>query len=106
MHFLMAPFRVSCLILLVLVVSVWALALKYGQEWEAWKGRHSRLYATAEEELRRYRVWLSNKEYIDAHNGTREGYFLRMNHFGDLVGESLHAMCIIVPYLIDAGRIL
>ncbi|VAH53889.1 unnamed protein product [Triticum turgidum subsp. durum] len=53
-----------------------------------WQATHNRSYVSAEERLRRFKVYRSNVEYIDATN--RRGdltYELGENQFADLTGE-------------------
>lgn len=60
------------------------------EEWRAWKGFHSKSYASEVEELERHLVWLSNKEYINQHNLNSDlfGFTLALNDFGDMVSAA------------------
>ena len=60
---------------------------KFVEEWKVWKGQHQKFYGNNLEELNRHIVWLSNKQFIEAHNQNAHifGYTLAMNHFADLV---------------------
>lgn len=62
-----------------------AAALLYGEEWKQWKEEHSVLYASIEEEMYRYSIWLDNMKYIIQHNDKNLSFTLKMNQFGDLV---------------------
>lgn len=57
------------------------------EEWNSWKTQHRKEYSSDLEELERHLVWLSNKQYIDAHNANEDimGFRLAMNTFGDMV---------------------
>ena len=61
--------------------------LQYPEEWQLWKSQHGKSYNSQREELERHLVWLSNREYINAHNKNADifGFTLAMNHFGDIV---------------------
>ena len=56
-------------------------------EWTLWKTEHNLEYDSFEEELKRFKVWMDNFEYIEEHNRHRAvfGYSLGMNLFGDKV---------------------
>ena len=62
---------------------------KFGmeREWQLWKTEHGKSYESQREELERHLVWLSNREYINAHNENKAkfGFTLSMNQFGDRV---------------------
>ena len=78
---------------LAVLVGVWlALALaevkfQHPEEWHSWKAQHGKSYGSQREELERHLMWLSNREYINAHNANSEvfGFTLAMNHLGDMV---------------------
>ena len=79
---------------LAIVLSVLAPALaesdvqyQHHQEWQLWKTEHGKSYESQKEELERHLVWLSNREYINAHNKNAHilGFTLAMNHLGDIV---------------------
>ncbi|CAI8032370.1 Silicatein [Geodia barretti] len=55
------------------------------REWELWKMEHGKSYESQKEELERHLVWLSNREYINAHNKNAEsfGFALSVNQFAD-----------------------
>ncbi|VAH37235.1 unnamed protein product [Triticum turgidum subsp. durum] len=57
-----------------------------------WMSAHNRSYAGAREKLRRFEVYRSNMEYIDAANAAGElGYELGENEFTDLTHEEFMA---------------
>ena len=59
------------------------------KEWQLWKTEHKKSYESQGEELERYLVWLSNREYVMTHNENLETFrfTLTMNHFADKVRE-------------------
>jgi cathepsin L len=61
---------------------------------QAWRFAHSKVYATIEEEMKRFSIWQFNMERIAASNDVyRNGertYTLRMNSFGDMTDEEFH----------------
>ena len=65
-------------------------------EWNTFKMIHSKVYKSQKEELLRYKVYMENKALIANHNRlAHEGhhsYFLKMNHFGDLLPFEIAAM--------------
>ena len=74
----------------IVVVATLATAqinLRHSEEWHVWKSQHGKNYNSQREELERHLVWLSNREYINAHNKNAHifGFTLAMNHFGDIV---------------------
>ena len=75
--------------LLAAVLASTQINLQYPEEWQLWKSEHSKSYATDREEIDRHLVWLSNREYINAHNKNAHifGFTLAMNHFGDIVSK-------------------
>ena len=60
------------------------------REWELWKMEHGKSYESQKEELERHLVWLSNREYINAHNKNAEsfGFALSVNQFADRVSKT------------------
>ena len=60
---------------------------QHPEEWQLWKTQHGKSYESEREELERHLVWLSNREYISAHNKNSDilGFSLSMSHFGDKV---------------------
>ena len=62
---------------------------QHPEEWQLWKTEHGKSYESQREELERHLVWLSNREYINAHNKNAHifGYTLAMNHLGDIVSQ-------------------
>ena len=86
----MSPNKTISYILLLCVAGLVACQhSKYqiSKEWNSWKARHGKSYETQKEEMERHLVWLSNREYINAHNENEEsvGFTLGMNQFGDMV---------------------
>ena len=80
----------GAVVLSVLVcVVVCEVEYQYPEEWDLWKTEHGKSYQSREE-LERHLVWLSNREYINAHNANSDifGFTLTMNHFGDIVSSS------------------
>ena len=69
------------------------------REWELWKMEHGKSYESQKEELERHLVWLSNREYINAHNKNAEsfGFALSVNQFADRVSKTQmlhHLTCV------------
>ena len=58
-------------------------------EWEAWKLFHAKNYTSVEEDTFRLKIFSDNKAMIEKHNTLAQqgmkSYFLKMNHYGDLV---------------------
>ena len=81
------------LALLTAVVAVEAsvanVQFSYVEEWQKWKSQHGKSYGSVREELERHIVWLTNREYINAHNQNSHifGFTLAMNHLGDIVSS-------------------
>ena len=78
----------------VLLLSIVGLSLassmphyEFVEEWNLWKGQHKKTYANDLEELDRHLIWVSNKNYIEAHNRNSHvfGFTLAVNHFADMV---------------------
>ena len=80
---------------LALVAGTKALSAKdvVSEEWELWMLRHSRNYTDKLEEKFRLKIYMENKIKIARHNQLahkgHKSYFLKMNHFGDLVSNSM-----------------
>ena len=74
----------------VLVMASCEVQFQHPEEWQLWKTQHKKSYGSQREELERHLVWLSNREYIDAHNANSDvfGFSLAMNHFGDTVSSA------------------
>ena len=64
---------------------------QHPEEWQLWKSQHGKSYGSQREELERHLVWLSNREYINAHNKNAEslGFTLALNYFADMVRMTL-----------------
>ena len=71
----------------ILSVHAVNMTLEYHEEWQLWKTEHGKSYESQREELERHLVWLSNREYINAHNKNahRCDYTLQINQFSDWV---------------------
>jgi cathepsin L len=59
------------------------------QEWSTWQVEHGKEYSSKIEEQFRMKIFMENKKFVEEHNrGAHQGqhtYFLKMNHFGDLL---------------------
>ena len=86
--------EVAC-VLSVLIGLVVSSALEFASEWHLWKTEHGKSYQSQREELDRHLVWLSNRELVETHNKNADhhGYSLALNHFGDLVYNTLFSPC-------------
>ena len=78
-------------VMLFSILSVHAVNMPrdHREEWQLWKGEHGKSYESQREELERHLVWLSNREYINAHNKNAHssGYTLHLNQFSDWVSH-------------------
>ena len=58
-------------------------------EWETWKTHHGKNYSGVTEEKFRFKIYMENKARIARHNQAAhagdKSYFLKMNHYGDLL---------------------
>ena len=95
-------------VVLLALVSVHAVSarLKHLEEWQLWKTDHKKSYESQGEELERHLVWLSNREYIIAHNKNAHimGYSLHLNQFADWVScvcRRLGHLIRIIAQLVD-----
>ena len=82
--------KISALIICsVLAVASCEVMFQHPEEWQLWKAEHKKSYGSQRMELERHLVWLSNREYINAHNANSDlfGFTLAMNHLGDMVGS-------------------
>ena len=63
---------------------------QHPEEWQLWKTQHGKSYESEREELERHLMWLSNREYINAHNKNSHilGFTLKLNQFADWVSPS------------------
>ena len=77
----------------------------YDDEWEAWKVSHLKTYRSVNEDQFRQKIFIENKEKIDAHNYMasrgKKSYFVKMNHYGDLLQHEFVRMLNGIP--IDAS---
>lgn len=59
------------------------------EEWETFKMRHNKSYATEDEDRFRMKIWMDNKHKIAKHNQRAANglktYTLRMNEYGDVL---------------------
>ena len=88
--------KISALIICsVLAVASCEVRFQHPEEWQLWKAEHGKSYESQIEELEKHLVWLSNREYINAHNANSDlfGFTLAMNHLGDMV--SVHSSILI-----------
>lgn len=82
--------RNVAILLALFALTAAEVQFQFVEEWQMWKAQHGKSYGSVREELERHLVWLSNREYINAHNNNAHvfGYTLAMNHFGDIVSLS------------------
>ena len=94
--------KISAIIIcLVLAIASCEVQYQHPEEWHLWKTEHGKSYESQREELERHLVWLSNREYINAHNKNAHilGFTLAMNHLGDIV-----SLCILhMPHYFLSG---
>ena len=84
--------KISAIIICsVLAVASCEVQYQHPEEWQLWKSQHGKSYGSQREELERHLVWLSNREYINAHNANSDmfGFTLELNHLGDIVSCQL-----------------
>ena len=84
--------KVSAIVICsVLAVVSCEVLYQHPEEWQLWKSQHGKSYGSQREELERHLVWLSNREYINAHNANSDvfGFTLELNHLGDMVSSQL-----------------
>ena len=81
--------RVGLVVVCFCAVTLAEVQYQHPEEWQLWKTEHGKSYESQREELDRYLVWLSNREYINAHNKNAHilGFTLAMNHLGDIVRQ-------------------
>jgi len=72
------------IILCVLGLSHAHLETIEDQSWHLWKGLHGKSYPNMFVEKLRYAIWQDNHRRIEEFNKLNQGYYLRMNHLGDL----------------------
>ena len=91
--------KVPAVLVCVCAVALAEVQFQHPEEWQLWQTQHKKSYGSQREELERHLVWLSNREYINAHNKNAHilGFTLAMNHLGDIV-STLYA-CIHVSKL-------
>lgn len=58
---------------------------------ESWMSKHSKVYKSFEEKLRRFEVFKDNLKHIDETNKKRSSYWLGLNEFADLSHEEFKA---------------
>ncbi|KAL5503309.1 hypothetical protein EMCRGX_G010237 [Ephydatia muelleri] len=81
--------KISTTIAIILAAAWIVKAFQSESEWLVWKAQHMRRYASVEEEMKRHKTWLQNKQFVDQHNSQADaiGYHVAMNHFSDLTLE-------------------
>ena len=81
--------KFSIYFLALAICCVSAFELK--EEWDNFKRFHKKSYLSSVEELKRYNIWKSNLDYINAHNQQANNgvhtFWLKMNQFGDLTNS-------------------
>ena len=78
---------IACLCFVSQVLSV-ALDKLARDEWLAFKARFSKSYADAQEDEKRVKIFLANKQYIDEHNAKAgNGYTLGINKYSDMTHQ-------------------
>ena len=82
--------KILVVVVCVLSVGLTEVQYQHPEEWQLWKTEHGKSYESQREELERHLVWLSNREYINAHNKNSDvfGFTLSMNHLGDIVSQN------------------
>ena len=82
--------------ILAIILSAIFSADTMTEEWNAFKAAHGKTYSGPVEEELRMKVYMENKVKIADHNRlAQEGhhsYFLKMNHFGDLLPSEIAAL--------------
>merc|ERR1712088_644745 len=82
-------FVLSVLALSVAFVNAISFFEVVAEEWETWKVHHGKNYSDNMEEKFRLKIFMENKAKIARHNSLahsgEKSYFLKMNHFGDLL---------------------
>lgn len=72
------------------------LELEHQQEWEAYKHEHKKAYETSMEELARYEVWKTHREYVAKHNSEADkgihSFWLAVNKYADLTNREFVAI--------------
>ncbi|XP_010928804.1 cysteine protease XCP1 [Elaeis guineensis] len=58
---------------------------------ESWMSKHSKVYKSFEEKLRRFEVFKDNLKHIDETNKKKSSYWLGLNEFADLSHEEFKA---------------
>ena len=87
---LQANMKISAIVICSgLAVASCEVQYQHPEEWQLWKTEHGKNYESQREELERHLVWVSNREYINAHNKNAHifGFTLAMNHLGDIVSS-------------------
>ena len=83
----------QCHLLLIVLMLQTSRALELKEEWELWKSRHGKSYASDLVELEKQRIWIRNRDFILQHNANANAnantstsdYTLALNQFADLV---------------------
>ena len=95
-----AAFKLASCWYHVLLVSAVAQGLTVKEEeWQSWKEQHGKEFTNEEEEKLRLGIWMSNLAAIEEHNRQNHNFTLKMNHFGDLVGNNLYNLSLLNTYV-------
>jgi cathepsin L len=88
--------KLSLYILAALVAVSCATDVLHMQEWTNFKLTHNKKYASTQEELHRFNIFLSNSAFVKRHNvEANQGlhtYTVEMNKFGDLTSDEFAAI--------------
>lgn len=81
---------VAVIVIALALVGQFALARFANlQEWDQFKCNHGKVYATAEEDSRRFSLFLKAKDEIQKHNAISTDHKLGLNHLSDWSKEEL-----------------
>nr|ACO14903.1 Cathepsin L precursor [Caligus clemensi] len=92
--------KCSTLLLSVLVIASTANAVSFFDvvlsDWESWKLMHGKTYSSSIEEKLRLKIYMENSLKISRHNSEAlngiHPYYMKMNHYGDLLHHEFVAM--------------
>lgn len=86
-----AVMKIAIVVASLLSLALAAPGFQLGEEWQLWKSDHGKSYGSQIEELERHVIWQANRKYIEAHNQNSHilGFTLKMNHFGDMVRNTI-----------------
>merc|ERR1711970_413365 len=77
-------------LLLVLQLVAVLQASPLQDEWEMYKMKHGKEYATPVEEERRRSIWLDNIHNVAEHNKKENDYTMAINQFSDMTNEEFN----------------